>query len=256
VYTPNGITEVRAGLVVERSLHRLTDRFIAVSPSEAQLAARRGLATPDKIVVIPNAIEPGLPKAIDLRGLLGIAADTPLVGTIGRLVPQKAPAVFVEACALIARSVPDARFVLIGGGALAAEVDDAVERAGLNGAFSRIEQLPGAAGALGDLDVFALSSIFEGGPYAPLEAMRAGTAVVLTDVTGNRDAVEHGISGLLVPPADPDALSGAVVALLQDSELRHRLAQRGRDRVRDSFDVTVMGGRLADLYRELSSSRA
>jgi glycosyltransferase involved in cell wall biosynthesis len=250
-YTPNGITQVRIGQLMERRLRPLTERFVAVSASEGELAVAMGLIAPDRLVVIPNGIELDDPSPVDLRARLGIPGDAPVVGTIARLVPQKAPEDFVAACAAIARARPDAWFVLIGGGELAAPIDAAIAAAGFDGRFRRIDELPGASGALGAFDVFALSSRFEGGPYAPLEAMRAGTAVVLTDVVGSRDAVVDGVSGRLVPVGKPEALAAAVVELLADPVARATLARAGRARVVEHFDVRAMGAALDALYAEL-----
>lgn len=256
VYTPNGITQVRAGIVVERLLRTRTDMFVAVSASEADLALQLGLIGRRKVLVVPNGIElHEPPPPIDLHEELGLSPGTPLVGTIARLVPQKAPEDFVAACAVISRVVPDACFVLIGSGELEGEVEEAVDRAGLRARFRRIPALPGAAGVLGQLDVFALSSRFEGGPYSPLEAMRAGTAVVLTEVVGSRDTVEHGVSGLVVPPGQPEAMGQAVASLLEDPVRRQRMAQAGRDRVAARFDVRRMGAALDALYDELRARR-
>jgi glycosyltransferase involved in cell wall biosynthesis len=252
VYTPNGVTTVRAGLVVERALRRSTGTFVAVSASEAELAARLRLVPTRDIVVIPNGIEMEPPPTpLDLRAHLGLPAGAPLVGTIARLVFQKAPEDFVAACARIARAVPDARFVLIGSGELEELVDGAVEQAELSDRFFRIPVLDGAAGVLDQLDVFALSSRFEGGPYAPLEAMRAGTAVVLTDVVGSRDAVDDGVSGLIVPPGEPALLADAVVGLLEAPDTRRRMGLAGQARVADRFDVRAMGRTLDALYDRL-----
>jgi glycosyltransferase involved in cell wall biosynthesis len=102
------------------------------------------------------------------------------------------------------------------------------------------------------LDLFVLPSRYEAGPYAPLEAMRAGVAVVLTDVVGNRDAVVDGESGVLVPPDDPETLAGAITRLLADDGLRRRLAEAGERRVRDRFDVRAQAERTLALYRELA----
>ncbi|MBA2281413.1 MAG: glycosyltransferase family 4 protein [Acidimicrobiia bacterium] len=248
LYTPNGITQVRAGVVVERRLRRFTHRFVAVSASEGELAVELGLIGSDRLVVIPNGIELEAPPPVPLRARLGIDAGVPLVGTIARLVPQKAPEDFVAACALVGAALPDAHFVLIGGGELQAQVDAALQASGLGARFHQLESLPGAAGALGEFDVFTLSSRFEGGPYAPLEAMRARTAVVLTDCVGSRDAVEHGTSGLLVPVGDPAALATAVVELLCAAERRRQLAAAGRARVEERFTVELMGARLDELY--------
>jgi glycosyltransferase involved in cell wall biosynthesis len=252
VYTPNGVTNVRAGLLVERALRRRTGTFVAVSGSEAELARRLRLAAEASIVVIPNGIDLEVPPApLDLRAHLGVAPDAPLVGTIARLVPQKAPEDFVAACARIAPAVPEARFVLIGTGELEERVDAEVARAGLSDRFSRIPVLDGAAGVLDQLDVFALSSRFEGGPYAPLEAMRAGTAVVLTDVVGSRDSVEDGVSGRIVPPGDPAQLADAVIGLLESPDERLRMGTAGRQRVAERFDVRSMGRSLDALYDRL-----
>ena len=256
VYTPNGITQVRAGIAVERLLRGRTTMFVAVSASEAALALQLRLIGRRGIVVIPNGIELGAPEPpLDLRAELGLGADTPLVGTIARLVPQKAPEDFVAACATVARLVPAARFVLIGSGELEAEVEQAVDRAGLRDRLIRIPALPGAAGVLGQLDVFALSSRFEGGPYSPLEAMRAGVATVLTAVVGSRDTVQDGVSGVIVPPGEPEQLGQAIADLLTDAPRRQAMAVAGRARVVARFDVRHMGAALDALYDELRARR-
>ncbi len=256
VYTPNGITDVAAGVLVERMLGRVTDRLIATSESEAERTVGLRIVPPSRIIVIANGIEPDLPERIDIRRMLSLASNAPLIGSIARLVPQKAPEDLVAACAIVSRAIPEAHFVLIGGGRLAARVDAAIVRDGLGGRFHRIDALAGAAGALGELDVFALSSRFEGGPYSPLEAMRAGTAVVLTDVAGNRDAVENGLSGVLVPPADPGALADAIIRVLRDEALRRRIGEAGRARVLERFDVRRLIARLDDLYQEFAAGAA
>jgi glycosyltransferase involved in cell wall biosynthesis len=254
VYTPNGVTDVRVGRWVERALAPLTDRVVAVSPSEAERVVALHLAPTGRVATIPNGIDLAPADRIDLRTRLGIDAATPLVGSIARLVPQKAPLDLVAAASAIRAQIPEARFVLVGDGAMAEEVDAAIRRAGLEGALDRIPVLPGAAGMLADLDVFLLTSRFEGGPYAPLEAMREGTAVVLTDVVGSRDAVEDGRTGLLVPPEDPDAAAAAVVGLLRDPDRRGELASTAWARVAEHFDVRAMGAAHDALYADLTRS--
>jgi glycosyltransferase involved in cell wall biosynthesis len=254
VYTANGITQVRAGIAVDRSLRRWTSAFVATSPSEGDLAVALGVARPEQVAVIPNGIElEGPPSPVDLRERCGVPAGAPLVGTIARLVPQKAPEVFVAACAEVARARPDARFVIVGGGQLEDAFEQAVDAAGLRDRLTRIDQLPDAAGVLGQLDVFVLASRFEGGPYAPLEAMRAGTPVVLTDVIGSRDAVEDGVSGRLVPAEDPVALGRATVELLEDPAARTRMGAAARARVEAHFDVRSMAAALEEVYRRVVS---
>jgi glycosyltransferase involved in cell wall biosynthesis len=233
-------------------LARWTARIIAVSPSEADLLRDRRIASGARVVVIPNGIEVDVPSAdADLRSRIGVPADAPLVGTVARLVPQKAPERFVALAAALHHRRPDAHFVLIGDGVLRAEIDRAVAADGIASWFHRVAGVPDAATVAAELDVFVLTSRFEGGPYAPLEAMRAGTPVVLTDVVGNRDVVEHGISGFLVPEHPLDGLVRAVDDLLTDPARRAEIGAAGRARVRDRFDVRKTGGAVARVYGSL-----
>jgi glycosyltransferase involved in cell wall biosynthesis len=257
VYTPNAISTARPYLALERRLGRLTHRLVAVSAGEGALVVANGIVPADRVVVIANGIElePAPGPAVDLRGTLDVPPGAPLVGTVSRLVDQKAPEDFVAACSTVARARPDVWFALIGDGPLAAEVDAAAARLGLASRLRRLAALPGVGRALGQLDVFVLSSRFEGGPYTPLEAMREGTPVVLTDVIGNRDVVVDGTTGLLVPVSDPQALGTAVIRLLSDDALRRQLVETARIRLVEQFDVRDMGRRLRALYEELAWAR-
>jgi glycosyltransferase involved in cell wall biosynthesis len=256
VYTPNGVATAAPAVAVERLLGRRTQRLVAASASEGELAIRLGLVSRERLAVVPNGIDPDLPPPLvpDIRTRLGLGPDIRLVGCVARLVPQKAPLDYVRVCSQVARRNRDVHFLLVGSGPLAASLENEVSRLGLEGRFHRIAELPGAAGALADLDVVVSTARFEGGPYVPMEAMRVGTPVVLTDVVGNRDVVEHGVSGLLVLP-DPDVLVGHlaedVLALLGDESLRSRFATAGKRRISELFNVGRMGQSLSSLYKEV-----
>ena len=245
VYTANGVAAERAYRMTERALGPLTWRWVAVSDSEAELARRLRLARPDRLVTIANGIDlQAPPPGPDLRQRLGLPAGTPLVGTVSRLVPQKAPLDVVR----VAASTPQAHFVLVGMGPLQAEVDAEVDRFHLRHRWHQIEHVDDAAGLVPHFDAFILASRFEGGPYTPLEAIRAGVPVVLTDVVGNRDVIVDGQSGLLAPAGDVALLSTAVRRILDDPALGRRLAAAACKRLAERFDVTRMGGQLAALY--------
>ena len=257
VYTPNGLATSTPIVLAERLLARRTRRFVAVSASEGDLAVRLGIVPADRLAIIPNGIDPTTPPpaAPDLRSRLGLEPGVPLIGSVARLVPQKAPLDFVKACAGVAKEATGAHFLLIGSGPLESAVDKEIQRLGLTRRFHKLAVLPEAAAALGDLEVLVSTSKFEGGPYAPIEAMRVGTPVVLSDVVGNRDAVEHGTSGLLVPEGDVDGFAMAILRLLRDDDLRARLGSAGRDRVDSRFDVAAMGSALTGMYHELVNGR-
>jgi glycosyltransferase involved in cell wall biosynthesis len=245
-------------VVLERSLGPLTARFIAVSATEGKRVVALGLVPASRVTVIPNGIEltpagDGCP-ATDFRARFGLAPGTPLVATIIRLAPQKAPEQFVRACAAVARRRPGVHFLLVGLGPLQRRVDHAVAEGGLTGRFHQIPHFPGVAAAMAQLDVVVLLSRYEGGPYVPLEAMRAGVPVVLSDVVGNHDTVEPGVTGFLVPFGDAEAAGAAIVTVLDDAELRARVVAAASDRLARDFGVQLMGERLAALYRELAGA--
>jgi glycosyltransferase involved in cell wall biosynthesis len=255
IYTPNGLRPSRPLLTVERGLGRMTDTFIAVSEGERAAAVAARLAPSDAIEVVPNGIDLRVPPphSLDVRARLGLAPDARLVMSIGRLVPQKAPEQLVRTAAA-ARD--DTHFVLVGAGPLAAVVAEEVRGTGLGSRFHALGAIPDAARLLPQADVFVLTSRFEGCPYTPLEAMRAGIPVILTDVVGNRDVVKPEASGLLVPFGDPQAMAAAIARVLGDDETRARLTQGGRHQLTRDHDVAAMGHTLSALYRKVATARS
>jgi glycosyltransferase involved in cell wall biosynthesis len=207
------------------------------------------------MVVIPNgiALEPETDR-YDLRKELQLHADVPIVGTVSRLTHQKAPEDFVRICAEVGRTHSDVHFVLIGTGQLQRALDTAVAQAGLTDRFHQIAFVRHASHAISQMNVFVLASLFEGAAYAPLEAMEAGVPVVLTDVTGNMDTIEDGVSGLLFPFGDTAAIAEGVRTLLSDTPTRQSLVDGAQERVHSHFDRRQMGARLEMLYQELAGT--
>jgi glycosyltransferase involved in cell wall biosynthesis len=254
VYTPNGLHPAPAAMAIERLLGPRTDRFVAVSSSEAEVIVAAGLAGADRVAVIPNGVDIDLrPDSVDLHAMLGLPATTPLIGTVARLDFQKAPEHHMDVFEQVATVAPEAHFVVVGDGPQAEEVDRRAAAGPLVGRFHRIPGLPGAAGALGSLRVFVLLSRYEGGPYAPLEAARAEVPLVLSDAVGNRDVVVSGESGELVAFGDVGAAAAAVLRLLDDDVHREQVATRMRARLRDVFSLRDNGMAHAALYTTLAA---
>ncbi len=100
------------------------------------------------------------------------------------------------------------------------------------------------------MDLFLLTSLFEGLPRSVLQAMAAGVPVVATDVDGTPEVVEHGVSGLLVPPGRPELAAARVLELLGDGTLRRRCTDNARRRLTADFEIGEMVRRLDRLYRD------
>jgi glycosyltransferase involved in cell wall biosynthesis len=255
VYTPNGLHDSRFSLTIERALVARTDRVVAVSPSEAEALRKHRLVRDDNVVMIPNGIALGPVQGdavVDLRAVAGIPANAPIVASIARLLPQKAPERFVECCRLVARDNADAYFLLIGDGPLAPRVDQAADCDELRGRFVRVSEVQGVAPSLGQLDVFVLLSRFEGAPYAPMEAASAGVPVVLSDCVGNVDVLDESLGYLVAPDADPVTAAATVTKLLSDPDFHRRTGEACARRIADAFDIEKIALTYTELYRELA----
>jgi len=187
-----------------------------------------------------------------IRFHLGCGEGQPLIITIGRLVPQKGYGFLLKAAALVKTKIPDACFLIVGEGTLRTDLERQARDLGVGdvvrfvGSRSDVEQLLRAA------DVFVSSSLWEGLPTVILESMAARLPVVATDVSGTRELVEHGVTGLLVPPGDAKALAEAITSLVRDRRLACRMAERAFQHVQ-RFTIGGVTEEYTALYARLLS---
>ncbi|HSC90989.1 MAG TPA: glycosyltransferase [Gaiellaceae bacterium] len=156
--------------------------------------------------------------------------------TVGRLEPEKNPLLLVEALARLERLRPGRyRLTWLGSGRLREAVRGRADALGIGPLVELPGHVPFGAGLLERYraaHVFVHVSLTEGVPQVLLEALAAGTAVVATDVGGVASALDRGRAGLLVPPADADALADAITRIDDDETLRGRLVARGLELAR------------------------
>jgi glycosyltransferase involved in cell wall biosynthesis len=240
-----------------RRADNLSARFaavhIAVSEDTKRAYERQGYLRRIEVVYNGVALD-GAGRTASLRAELGIPADAPLVGEIGRLCDVKGQRELIEALV----QVPEARAVLVGGdleqgGAFQASLEHEAERLGVRDRVVFTGRREDAHGLLAELDVLALPSWTEGLPLVVLEAMAQRRPVVATPVGGTPEVVVDGETGLLVPPRDPDALAAALRRLLADAGLRRRMGEAGYERVREHFSAEAMTRRVLAIYDEVLS---
>jgi glycosyltransferase involved in cell wall biosynthesis len=265
LYTPNALYFLRHPpgrkrslyVALERLARPFTSAFVAVSPSERDVAVHERLVPADKIVVIPNAIEPEwlapIPSAREeMRAELGIPDSAVVVGCVARLTPQKDPESLVRAVGeVIVRTKTPVYFVWVGDGELADRVGRLVHESGHEERYRLVGFRRDVRRVMCCFDVFALTSRYEGMPYALLEAMALGLPVVATDVIGTRDVVENAVNGFLVPPASPSATAAALLPLVESRALRAEIGRRGHATVAERYTLDAMTGRLESLYAEV-----
>lgn len=226
----------------ERLLWPLARHIVTNSHALRRSMLERCKVPAERVSVVPNGVDlEAFAQARDIRERR--AGNTgPQVLCLARFCEAKDQATLVRAFALIADRHPAATLRLLGDGptreqvrALANELLGA-ERA------TRVHVEPAqldVPGALGRADVFALSSLREALPNVLLEAMASWLPVVSSDVGGVKELVEHEVTGLLVPPRNPEAMARALDRLLGDSALRAAMAQAGRQKV-ESYSFQAM----------------
>ena len=187
------------------------------------------------------------------RAELGYRNGTKLVGMIANLRESKGYEYFVKAARKVADTHPHVRFVAVG------EIDKTigekmrmlVQQTSLQDRFLFLGFRDDIPVILNDLDVFVLSSVSEGFSLATVEAMAAGKPVIATRSGGPQEIIDDGCTGILVPPADSNALAGRIRELLENPERAQELACAGRSKVTSTFSVEKMVSDYEALYDSL-----
>ncbi len=212
----------------------------------------------EKMVVIPSGIDTDrfapLPPA-DRRTPLGVPGDGPLVGIVTRMRVRKGVEEFLRAMAIVRRTRPDARALLVGVAALDPALEALVSAEGLGAHLHLLAPRGDMPEVLSAMDLFVLSSHGEGMSNAILEAMAMEKPVVATAVGGTGEVVAEGGSGHLVPPRDPEALAAAILRVLADPARGAAMGREGRRVVVERFSARAMVRQMETLYMQLLTAR-
>jgi glycosyltransferase involved in cell wall biosynthesis len=244
----------------DRALAPLTDRAIAVSHSTRDFLVRERFVSPDRVRLIWNGAPldefapAGPERARRVRQELGLPEDGLVVGSIGRLNAQKGHRFLLDAAAPLCRRQGDLRVLIVGDGDLMEDLRGHAAELGVADRVVFTGHRTDVPDLLAALDVFCISSLYEGTPLALFEAMAAGRAVVSTAVDGCREVLEDGVTGLLVPPGDAAALGAALDRVLGEAGLREALGRQAFEASR-AYDVRSCVEQMEALYDEVLGER-
>jgi glycosyltransferase involved in cell wall biosynthesis len=233
--------------------NRATTHFFAVSEDTRLHQIQNGVPA-DKIRVIPNAID-----AVAFRAGVNLTqveayqtawrggGNFPLVGFAGRIVPEKGWSDFIEAIAL----VPEVRGVVIGDGYDKGKLLSLIDTLDISERVTFAGFIKDMPSALASLDIFVLPSVYpEPLSTVCLQAMALGLPIIGTSLGGTPEMIDHGKTGLLVPPHAPEQLAEAIQDLLGDTEGRHQMGEAGKKRMEEKFALETMVETLEDLYQK------
>ena len=254
----NGDPWTRAHRRVQRWVCRLA-HGILTNAAEVRRRLQEDGYRDDAIAVIRNGVdvERFQPRPRDpvLRRNLGVPADAPLVVCVSRLNPLKGVDYLLLAASRLTRRFPDVRFLVIGDGAERRPLEDLSRRLGLDGRVVFTRMRLDVPEILAQATVSIMPSMSEALSNTLLESMAAGAPLVATRVGGTSEVIEHGVSGLLVPPCDPHALEQAIARLLSDPDQAALMAATARARVVEHFSVERKALETAAFYEALLLGR-
>ena len=216
--------------------------FVAVSEASASRLSRSLWFPPKRIRVIPNGVPTREGRGEGIRLSLGVPSDERLIVAVGNLYPVKGHRVLVRALGQLHVSRPDLRWQA----AIAGRGEEEIPLRRLVGELG-LEELVHVLGFRDDVpdllhasDVFVLPSHSEGLPLALLEAMLAGKPAVASRVGGVGEVLQDGVTGLMVPPGEPQALCAALERLLDDPGLQMKLGAQAREHALRRYTVDTM----------------
>lgn len=249
------------GKLVKKIAFKLTDYFIFTSPYDQEMGIKLDNISAVKSKVIAYGLEISQYSLTqqerdiireNIREKLQIPKDHVVIASAGRLEPQKAQSDLIKAANIICSHHDNITFVLLGEGSLRATLETQINNLGLSRKFL----LPGFVNNIGEflcaVDIFTMSSLFEGLCYAVVEAAAMSIPVVATAVGGMRYSVADGETGILVEPGYPEKLASKINYLLQNPDIAHLMGKNGKEHFNRLFTVHKMVSETEKLYYQLT----
>lgn len=232
-------------------------RFIAVSDAVRQQMSSYYQIAIDRIVTVRNGVvlsdftEVGEPPSyrVDCNGH---ASGKVTFGTAGRLAPMKGFEFLIEAMARLKHSRQGGRLVIAGTGSDRIRLEEKAASLGLNEDVEFLGQVANMPEFYNSIDVFVLPSIStEGLPLVLLEAMAMGKPVLATNLAGAPEVIQSGRNGVLVDPANSEALALAMAELLDSPVKREEIGQSGKNVVLEAFSIDRVAQEVVQVYRQM-----
>jgi len=252
---PRNIFIKKIYLWTEKLSAPFKDIIITNSEFDKRLATKNKIAKPDKIITIYNGLDADNLKFLSekeakifieskIQNSKFKIQNSILVGTIANLYKNKGLDYIILAAARIKEKLSaltsTPTFIIIGGGVEKKNLETLIKKYELENQVFLIGVIPDAYECLKAFDLFVLPSVKEGQPWVILEAMTAGVPIVATNIAGVSEMIENEKSGLLVEPADPEALSSAIEKILTHPSLAQECVKNALTAVKEKFGTSEM----------------
>jgi len=242
---------------LERFCAKFTDKIIVVSNHDRQKGLDHKIGPEGRYSLVRYGIDRAQfgKKDPSIRKELGISDGAVVIGTIACFKPQKALEDFVQLAFLTTQAFPQARFLLAGDGLLREKIERKIAQFNLSSRFILAGWRRDVPRILSAMDVFVLTSLWEGLPIVVLEAMASQVPVVATHTGGISEVITDGETGFLVPCHDMPSMLKKMQDLLSDSSLKNRVIQSANQCVDEQFETENMVKAHEELYQKLVTAK-
>jgi glycosyltransferase involved in cell wall biosynthesis len=228
--------------------NHFADRVIGVSEDATELCRRQNPASAAKMARVWNGIDVG---RFQYSGPTSSCAAV----SVGRLSAEKDFATLVRAVAVVRQHVPEFRLLMVGDGAERTSLEALASELGLNDCITFLGERRDVPAVLTQAGFYVASSRTEGISLTILEAMSVGLPVVTTAVGGSPEIIDEGVTGLLAPPRNPQALAEAIIKMCERRPEWPAMGTAGRSRVEQHFNVRTMMNAYERIYEELLAEK-
>ena len=235
-------------------IYRSIDGFLSIAQHLTDDFRKRYNLSHALVTTVHNSIElsaQNYPPRGNLRKELGLSSDTPLIGNISALRPQKDHGTLIKAMALVTKQIQNAVLVIAGEGESETELRGMVKKLELEDNVIFLGYRSDISAILPQLNLFVLPSLYEGLPLCVLEAMEAGRPIVATDVEGTNELIRHKLTGMLTPAKDPETMAEAITTILSDPGLAEKMGTAARELVENEYNMDIMIQRYEEYYQQI-----
>lgn len=234
---------------LEKFANLFSDKIITVSDFDRNSAVKEKIAKPEKLVTIHNGVEPATSEISCLtRSEFNLSPDAEVVLTVANFYPVKGLKYLIRAAKLVCEKKPEVSFLIFGDGQLRPEIEQQIKNLNLEKKVILAGFQKNIFSIFPIADIFVMSSLKEGLPYAVLEAQAFGLPVVATNVGGLPEIIADRQTGFLVEPKNADKLAEKILLLLENEQLKQEFAQKAKQKINSHFNLSQMLKKTKSVY--------
>lgn len=237
---------IKKAYFIDRFFYKFVDKIIAVSHAVKKYLITEKKIPQGKIEVIHNGVD--LKRFNSHENFTRHRRFT--IGVIGRLELQKGHKYFLEAINFLNDNFKDARFIIVGDGKLRCDLENHSRELAIANRVEFLGYRKDIENVFKELDLLVLPSLFEGLPLVALEASAMGKPVIVTNVDGNPEVVQHNHTGLVIRPKDPLALANGMIFFMHNNEIARTYGENGRKFISENFDIVQQIKKTEELYKK------